>query len=237
VYWDARCLIKGERWEDGFIHGLLHSLCFLPILSYGSTAPLAAFPPSEDAALTARGWDAQPMGRVRLRGDATDEEDNLLKEWLITATLIERRAAASAASASSAADGRSAVAQDRGVLQTVFPVMVGRPHPAGHGEYPRVGSYFHVQGGGGLFPQGPSPATARAAGYWLREAAGIPEAEARHAAERSVASVMQGLTALQGCALPVPPFDVFSDASDRRFLSRALPDTEAVKRRLFVAYL
>lgn len=196
MYLDARCLIKGERWEDGFIHGLLHSICVLPILSYGSTAPLAAFPPGEEAALIDRGWEELPVGRARLRGDATDEEDNLLKEWLITTTLLQRRAAAGARG--------STLPQDRSVLQTVFPVMVGRPHPAGHAEYPLVGSYFQVQGGGGAFPQGPSPATARSAGYWLREAAGISDEEARSAEERSVASVVNGLTALQGSA--PPPF-------------------------------
>jgi len=45
VYLDNARLIKGEDWEEGFASGLLHSLCFFPLLSYGATAPLADIPP------------------------------------------------------------------------------------------------------------------------------------------------------------------------------------------------
>jgi hypothetical protein len=55
VYWDAFRLARGEDWEDGFVTGLLNSLCFLPLLSYCSTAPLAAIPPEELADAVARG--------------------------------------------------------------------------------------------------------------------------------------------------------------------------------------
>ena len=41
VYWDAHSLVTGENWEDGHASGLLKSLCAFPLLSFGSTAPLA----------------------------------------------------------------------------------------------------------------------------------------------------------------------------------------------------
>jgi hypothetical protein len=81
----ARDAPQGERWEDGFLSGLLNSLCVLPLLSYGSTAPLAALPDDPDAraAALARGWDERPVGRQRLTGSDEDAGDNVLKEWLV----------------------------------------------------------------------------------------------------------------------------------------------------------
>ena len=54
--------------------GLLHSLCFVPVLSYGATAPLASI--SKDAIA---GWAAEPLGLARLQGKESDREDSLLK--------------------------------------------------------------------------------------------------------------------------------------------------------------
>ena len=48
--------------------GLLHSLCAFPVLSYGSTAPLAPLPEADLARLAAAGWDPRPFGRERLHG-------------------------------------------------------------------------------------------------------------------------------------------------------------------------
>ena len=48
VYWDAHRLVNGEPWEEGFALGLLNSLCFFPLLSYGATAPLASFPETDE---------------------------------------------------------------------------------------------------------------------------------------------------------------------------------------------
>ena len=83
VYWDAYRLVKGEDWEEGFATGLLNSLCFFPILSFGSTAPMACLREDAYAALLAMGWEAQPLGRQRLQGRESDWEDNVLKEFLI----------------------------------------------------------------------------------------------------------------------------------------------------------
>ena len=92
----GRCVdSQGEDWEEGFASGLRRSLCFFPLLSYGSTAPLAALPPDPESALAA-GWDERPAGRPRLRGEADDPEDNVLKEFLIAVALLEGRAAAEA---------------------------------------------------------------------------------------------------------------------------------------------
>ena len=118
--------------------GLLNSLCVFPILSYGATAPLAALPEGQLPALLAQGWEQRPMGRDRLNGLDSDAEDNVLKEWMIAAALLER--------ADAVASGRAARADgEDGVLQAAYPIMVGRPHPPGHPDYPRMGSFFPLQ--------------------------------------------------------------------------------------------
>ena len=93
VFWDAHRLIKGEDWEEGFANGLLHSLCMFPLLSYGSTAPLAELPAEVRAEKIALGWEERPMNRPRLSGLDSDLEDNVLKEFLISSALLSRSAA------------------------------------------------------------------------------------------------------------------------------------------------
>ena len=41
VYLDSHRLVNGDNWEECFSIGLLNSLSIFPLLSYGSTAPLA----------------------------------------------------------------------------------------------------------------------------------------------------------------------------------------------------
>ncbi len=93
VYWDAHRLVKGENWEEGFATGLLNSLCAFPVLSYGSTAPLASLPSEEPDRTSAvrKGWEECPVGRKRLLGNEADAEDNVLKELLIITKLLERK--------------------------------------------------------------------------------------------------------------------------------------------------
>ena len=78
VYWDHRRAhnVNGlaPEWEGGILAGLLHSLCFFPILSYGGTAPLATIP--HDAPT---GWATEPLGLKRLEGMESDREDGVLK--------------------------------------------------------------------------------------------------------------------------------------------------------------
>ena len=88
--------MQGEDWEDGFADGLMHSLCFFPLLSYGATAPLAPFPEDTEKEAIASGWEERPVGRMRLRGEESDAEDNMLKELLIAVTLLNYRSAATA---------------------------------------------------------------------------------------------------------------------------------------------
>ena len=132
VYWDAFRLVRGEDWEEGFATGLLNSLCFLPLLSYGSTAPLAAIQPERLADAVAQGWEERPVGRRRLRGEEDDPEDNVLKELLIAETLLDRRAAP------------DREVGELGMLQLAYPVLVGRQQPRGHPHYPRMGDFFQV---------------------------------------------------------------------------------------------
>ena len=77
VYWDTRRAVRDEEWDGSIVAGLLNSLCFLPLLSYGSTAPLAAIP--QDDAFIERGWATEPLGIQRLKGDESDHEDGVLK--------------------------------------------------------------------------------------------------------------------------------------------------------------
>ena len=89
----AGSALQGEDWEEGFANGLLHSLCFFPLLSYGATAPLAAIPDGGAEAARQAGWDEKPAGRARLTGDEGDAEDNLLKELLIAVSLLDQHGA------------------------------------------------------------------------------------------------------------------------------------------------
>ena len=84
---------QGEDWEEGFASGLLNSLCFFPVLTYGSTAPLAELAEDTLAESVAAGWEERPLGRQRLRGSDLDPEDNVLKEFVIAVALLERRSA------------------------------------------------------------------------------------------------------------------------------------------------
>ena len=60
VYLDAKRLVKGEDWEDGFSTGLLGSLVALPLISQGVLEPM-----------------------TKLRGDDSDRPDNVAKEFMI----------------------------------------------------------------------------------------------------------------------------------------------------------
>ena len=184
VYWDSHRLVKGEPWEEGFATGVLNSICFLPLLSHGFTAPLAVF--KDERSALAKGWEAAPVGRKRLEGAETDPEDNCLKELLIAVSLLEQR-------------GKSKVHTTQ--LQTIFPLLVGRQEPSGHPDYPRMGNFFDVQGGGGYFADQPSPPTSRAVAKFLLNKAGMTDKEASVVMQMSIKDIMNTCTRLQGCQL------------------------------------
>ena len=187
IFWDAHRLVKGEDWEEGFATGLLNSLCFFPILSYGSTAPLAAFSEKTIENRLAEGWEAKPMGRHRLQGTESDIEDNVLKEFLIAGILLDRL--------------QNRTEEELGMLQLAYPVLVGRQQPQGHPDYPRMGNFFDVQCGGGQYSNKPSLPTNLAVSRFLLEKAGFPDKTCQIVQERSIASALQRLTNLQGCQL------------------------------------
>ena len=66
VYLDAKRLVKGEDWEQGFTVGLFNSLVAIPLISKGMIDPL-----------------------VRLKGEEGDPEDNVEKELLIMQTMLD----------------------------------------------------------------------------------------------------------------------------------------------------
>ena len=133
VYWDAHRLVKGEDWEAGFATGLLNSLCFFPVLSYGATAPLATISEGQVSEMVGKGWDLNPVGRQRLKGEETDWEDNVLKEFLIAVSLLDRL---------NAEDHKE---EEEGILQLAYPILVGRQQPLGHPDYPKMGNFFQAR--------------------------------------------------------------------------------------------
>ncbi len=197
VFWDARRLIEGENWEDGFETGLFNSLCFLPLLSYGSTAPLAALPKDTGSA-AANGWESRPVGRKRLEGNEFDPEDNFLKELLIALALLDLK------NTTDIYGPEDSVEQGSGQLQLMYPILIGRQQPEGHPEYPRMGNFFHVQGGGGTFVGSPSQPTARAVSSFLHQRANLSMDIASQVEKLSVdtvEAVVQAVMQVQGCQL------------------------------------
>jgi hypothetical protein len=155
-------------------------------------------PAEQLADAVALGWEAAPLGRKRLAGVESDPEDNCLKELVIATALLKQGKAC-------AGVGGSAL------LQLAYPILVGRQEPEGHDDYPRMGSFFAVQGGGGRFAvQGgggrfadrPSPPTARAVGGFLRDKADfIAEEAVKQVEQMSVLEAITAMTRLQGCQL------------------------------------
>eukprot|EP00292_Cryptomonas_paramecium_P002636 CAMPEP_0113722472 /NCGR_PEP_ID=MMETSP0038_2-20120614/37772_1 /TAXON_ID=2898 /ORGANISM="Cryptomonas paramecium" /LENGTH=2376 /DNA_ID=CAMNT_0000651725 /DNA_START=109 /DNA_END=7236 /DNA_ORIENTATION=+ /assembly_acc=CAM_ASM_000170 len=206
VYLDNARLVKGADWEEGFASGLLHSLCFFPLLSYGATAPLAEIPSERRDKAHAAGWEERPAGRDRLTGKAGDAEDNLLKEFTIAVSLLERRQEMEQRGwhikpSPDEGEEEEFPEHEETDLELAFPILVGRPFPLGHVRYPGMGDFFAVQAGGGRYPDTPSPATAEAAADFLERRAGFDAPLAQATRERSVAATVKSLTALQGCKL------------------------------------
>mmetsp|Transcript_16498 Transcript_16498/g.44884 ORF Transcript_16498/g.44884 Transcript_16498/m.44884 type:complete len:1970 (+) Transcript_16498:1-5910(+) len=203
VYLDNARLVKGEDWEEGFASGLLHSLCFFPLLSYGATAPLADIPLDRREKAFLDGWGERPAGRARLCGQDIDVEDNLLKEFIIAVSLLERRQDGAGRNLKQAGgDNDSEQGEgDETELEVAYPILAGRPHPPGHPRFPGMGNFFLVQGGGGRYPETASPASAKAAAEFLQRRAGFDSDAAEVVRRRGVEATVKGLTALQGCQL------------------------------------
>ena len=114
-------------------------------------------PEQQVSQAVAQGWEVEPVGRQRLAGVESDPEDNCLKELMIASALLEQ-------SKSSAGNCPGGIAQ----LQVVYPLLVGRQQPAGHRDYPCMGNFFQILGGGGYFIDQPSPTTARNVSSFLQ---------------------------------------------------------------------
>jgi hypothetical protein len=179
-------------WDEDMTRGLLYSILYCPILSYGATAPMAQLAEGERAQLIAMGWEAAPLGLERLSGAEKDRKDALLKEMLIANALLER-----------SSKSGDLLGEERGQLRAALSIFAGRQQPLGHPEYPHMGSYFDVQGGGGIFSTLPSPSNSQAAARFLLDRAGLPVEAVKQVedTDRSVASVMAGLSQMQGCRL------------------------------------
>jgi serine/threonine protein kinase len=181
---------QGADWNADTAQGLLHAICFSPILSFGATAPMAQFADETSHQRIVAGWQETPLGLTRLVGSEKDREDALLKEMLVAGVLLAR-----SSESGPLLDGES------GLLCAAVPVFAGRQLPAGHPKYPRMGKYFDVQGGGGNFPTTPSPRTSQAASSFLRDRVGVPVEMIKRIEGLSVASVVTSLANLPGCHL------------------------------------
>jgi hypothetical protein len=83
VYLDTRRVL-GEDCGQSLELGLLHSYCFLPVMSYGSTAPLASFRVAGSGSQSEQQyWPATPLGLERLQGVEEDNEDDVLEVVLL----------------------------------------------------------------------------------------------------------------------------------------------------------
>jgi serine/threonine protein kinase len=182
--------VEGADWDEDIASGLLRSICYVPILSYGATAPLAQFAAEDRTQLITMGWEEAPLGLDRLEGSEQDREDALLKEMLIAGALLER-----------SSESVELQQRQKGQLCVAVPVLAGRLQPQGHPGYPGMGNYFDVQGGGGLFSDLPSSSNSQAAVRFLLDRAGLPVEAMKLVEERSVASAVTSLAKLQGCAL------------------------------------
>ena len=179
------CDGQGADVEDDFADGLLHSMCFFPILSLGATAPMAALPAKSNTQLST-------MGEFPLGGTTgkEDREDAFLKVILIAGMLLEQSSA-----------NHAPPRVDIGPLCAAFPIFQVDGQQLGHSEYPDIGNSRDVHGGGGQFSMLPSPVNNKAAAQFLRDRVGLPVDMLKLVKERSVASAMSSLTKLQGCRL------------------------------------
>jgi len=133
VYWDAHRLVKGQDWEEGFSVGLLNSVVYLPLLSFGFTAPLASLPDPKYHNTAETNWYTRPMSRERLCGLESDMEDNVLKEVLIASALLER------------SNAGEKISGEKGIMQLAYPILIGRQYQVGEAGYPGMGNFFQVQ--------------------------------------------------------------------------------------------
>ena len=92
IFYDPSREVPGEDRYQSLAAGLLHSLCVVPLLSYGATAPLASLAGSvspTEAAVAAGGkgavqpeaqsWVARPFGLRQVVGEESDAEDVVLQ--------------------------------------------------------------------------------------------------------------------------------------------------------------
>ena len=180
----------GTDWTDDITKGLLHSICYVPILSYGATAPMAQHVDSEKSISQLIAREETLPGLGQLGCAAQDCEDALLQEMLIASLLLKR-----------SSESDFLLSGEKGQLCAVFPVFTGRQQPQGSPEYPSMNNGFDVQVDDGKFLTKPSPINTQAAARILLDRAGLPVDVVDRLDEQSVASVVSGLSSLPGCCL------------------------------------
>jgi hypothetical protein len=70
IFFDRKSLGDGEKWEEGFVHGILNSLILLPLISW-------------------EGEDDGSMGQLMNLTSENDRVDNVLLEWDLALVLLD----------------------------------------------------------------------------------------------------------------------------------------------------
>ena len=115
VYYDSYMakdlgLNPGKSNAVDFENAIVHALCFLPLVSNGTTVPLAALREDSLPSDVDHGWEKEPFGRLRLQGKECDAEDKVLSEFLVAAALLQEEE-----------HGK----QRRNSLQVAYPIFLG----------------------------------------------------------------------------------------------------------------
>jgi serine/threonine protein kinase len=176
--------------NEDISEGLLHSICYIPIFSYGATVCFTLAEGGNAQDTTTLGWGGWEESRVLQDEDAKVQEDAVLKEMMVAEALLER-----------SSESIIRLDGEKGRVRSLFPVFASLPQPHGHHANPRMGNDFDALGGGRQFSPLTLHSTGQAAARFLRDRAGLPVEATRRVEERSVAAVLAGLVQLQGCRL------------------------------------
>jgi hypothetical protein len=184
--------VHGAAWDEDIANGLLHSICYVPVISFRADKPLETFAEG-DAQRIAMGWaEAPPDLNARLCWPENDRVDSVLVEALVADALLQR---------SSVPVSQLTEESERGRLRAAIPVIAVLEKQQGRPENPHMDSYIGVPGISGHFSEQSLHNVGRAAAKFLRDRAGLSVEEIMRVKQRSVASAVNSMVQRQGCCL------------------------------------
>ena len=173
-----------------FADGLVHAICFLPLISNCTTVSLAALQADSLASNINHGWEKEPLGR-RLQGKECDAEDEMLSEHLVAAALLQEEQTGK---------------QRRNSLQVAFPIFLGPEsryvsvHLQSLGFSPALNyvKFLHsIFDCWECFSDRPSQPTNRAVARFLRDKMGMSVEEVKRSQRKSVKESIDWLLQLE----------------------------------------